>query len=59
MKLITLHVPESYLQALDQLVAEQFYASRAEAIRVAIHDLINTPAWRNRLLAESHGKEVS
>jgi len=40
-KLITLYLPEPYIKALDQLVNERFYPNRAEAIRVAIRDLIN------------------
>jgi len=40
MKLITLYLPEPYIKALDQLVNERFYPNRAEAIRVAIRDLI-------------------
>jgi len=40
MKLITLHVPEYYLKALDLLVKQKLYPSRAEAIRIAIRDLI-------------------
>ena len=46
LKLITLYVPETYLRALDQLVGERFYPNRAEAIRVAIRDLINDELWR-------------
>jgi len=46
LKLITLYVPETYLKALDQLVVERFYPNRAEAIRVAIRDLINDELWR-------------
>jgi len=46
LKLITLYVPETYLKALDQLVGERFYPNRAEAIRVAIRDLINDELWR-------------
>lgn len=46
LKLITLYVPETYLKALDQLVDERFYPNRAEAIRVAIRDLINDELWR-------------
>jgi Arc/MetJ-type ribon-helix-helix transcriptional regulator len=45
-KMITLYVPETYLKALDQLVGEKFYPNRAEAIRVAIRDLVNEEVWR-------------
>jgi len=41
MKLITLYLPEPYLEALDRLVDERYYPHRAEAIRVAVRDLIN------------------
>lgn len=46
MKLITLYLPEPYLKALDQLVAEHFYPSRAEAIRVSIRDLLSSELWK-------------
>ena len=46
MKLITVYLPESYLRALDELVEERYYPSRAEAIRVAIRDLLNKEFWR-------------
>ncbi len=45
-RLITLYVPETYLKALDQLVVERFYPNRAEAIRVAIRDLVNDELYR-------------
>ena len=45
MKMITLYLPETYIKALDQLVDERFYPNRAEAIRVAIRDLISTEVW--------------
>jgi len=48
MKLITLYLPETYIKALDQLVDERFYPNRAEAIRVAIRDLISAEAWRRK-----------
>lgn len=45
MRLITLYLPETYIKALDQLVDERFYPNRAEAIRVAIRDLISAEVW--------------
>jgi Arc/MetJ-type ribon-helix-helix transcriptional regulator len=48
MKLITLYLPEKYIQDLDQLVDERFYPNRAEAIRVAIRDMISTEVWRRK-----------
>ncbi|HVP26224.1 MAG TPA: ribbon-helix-helix domain-containing protein [Candidatus Bathyarchaeia archaeon] len=48
MKLITLYLPEAYIKLLDQLVNGRFYPNRAEAIRVAIRDLINEEVWRSK-----------
>jgi len=48
MKLITLYLPEAYIKLLDQLVDGRFYPNRAEAIRVAIRDLINEEVWRSK-----------
>ena len=42
MKLITVHVPEAYLSAIDQLISANAYPNRSEAIRVAIRDLLKT-----------------
>lgn len=40
MKMITVHIPERYLAALETLVDDGHFPSRSEAIRVAIRDLI-------------------
>ena len=40
MKLITVHIPEAYLNAIDQLISSDAYPNRSEAIRVAIRDLL-------------------
>jgi len=54
MKLITLHLPEPYIRALDRLVKEKFYPNRAEAIRVAVRDLLSVEAWgKKRPIATS------
>jgi antitoxin ParD1/3/4 len=45
MKLLTVHIPESYLETLDLLVSENIFPNRSEAIRIAIRDLI-----RNEML---------
>lgn len=46
MKLVTLYLPERYIKTLDQLVTEGFYPNRAEAIRFAIRDLLQSArAW--------------
>ena len=56
-KLITLYLPESYLKALDELVEKRYYPSRAEAIRVAIRDLLNREFWgRKEMEGEGRGQ---
>ena len=40
MKLITLYLPELYIKQLDELVDARFYPNRAEAIRLAIRDML-------------------
>jgi len=40
MKLITLYLPEPYIRALDGLVERKYYPNRAEAIRIAVRDLL-------------------
>lgn len=42
MHLITVHIPEAYLDGLDSLVTERVYPNRSEAIRVAVRDLLKT-----------------
>jgi len=42
MKPVTLNLPERYIRELDRLVKRGFYPSRAEAIRLAIRDLLLT-----------------
>lgn len=48
MKLINLYLPETYLNAIDQLVKEGFYPNRSEAIRIATRDLISAEVWRRK-----------
>jgi len=45
-KLITLYLPLPYIKALDRLCKEEKkYPNRAEAIRIAVRDLLNAEAW--------------
>jgi len=39
-KVVTVHLPEAYIEAIDQLVKRKLYPNRAEAIRMAIRDFI-------------------
>ena len=48
MKLITLHIPEIYLDDLEELVAKKYYPNRAEAIRIAVRDLLSDEVWSEK-----------
>jgi antitoxin ParD1/3/4 len=40
MKLITLNLPEAYIEGIEALVAAEIYPNRSETIRHAVRDLI-------------------
>jgi len=44
MKVVTVHLPEAYLDAIDELVRKKMYPNRAEVIRMAVRDLIRREA---------------
>ena len=48
MKLITIHLPEVYIKDLDELVEDNFYPNRAEAIRVAVRDMLVAELWEKK-----------
>ena len=48
LRLITVHLPEGYIEGLDELVDRGFYPSRSEAIRIAVRDLLKRELWRRR-----------
>ncbi len=45
MKLVTVYLPNEFLYGLDELVRQQKYPTRSEAIRVAIRDLLKDELW--------------
>jgi len=45
MKLVTVLLPEAYLEGLDELVRENMYPSRSSAIRAAVRDLLKRELW--------------
>ncbi len=45
MKLVTLHIPEQYVEGLERLVENNLYPNRSEAIRIAIRDLLKRELW--------------
>jgi antitoxin ParD1/3/4 len=51
MKLVTIILPESYLEGLHELVREGMYPSRSAAIRMAIRDMLKTELWKEKSLS--------
>ena len=48
MRLITIHLPEPYIKDLDALVKEDLYPNRAEAIRIAVRDMLISEIWEKK-----------
>ena len=44
-RLITVKMPELYLDGIDELVKRGRYASRSEAIRIAVRELLRRELW--------------
>jgi len=55
MKLIQVYVPQRDLEALEELVKRKLYPPRAEAIRLAVKDLID--AHEGKKLDAGHTPE--
>lgn len=51
MKMITVHLPEAYLEAIEELIRDRYYPSRSEVIRAAVRDLIKREIWERKLYA--------
>jgi len=45
MRLVTVKMPEAYVEAIDELVRKGRFTSRSEAIRVAIRELLRKELW--------------
>ena len=48
MKLVTVLLPEAYLEGLDELVRANMYPSRSNAIRTAVRDLLKEELWEKK-----------
>lgn len=49
LRVLTVHLPEAYINGLDQLVNLRFYPSRSEVIRVAVRDLLKRELWSRQI----------
>ncbi len=45
MKLVTVLLPEAYLEGLDELVRANMYPSRSSVIRSSVRDLLKKELW--------------
>jgi Arc/MetJ-type ribon-helix-helix transcriptional regulator len=45
LKLVTVLLPEAYLEGLDELVRANMYPSRSSAIRSAVRDMLKKELW--------------
>lgn len=45
MRLITVKMPEIYVNGIDELVKAGRYSSRSEAIRIAVRELLKRELW--------------
>jgi Arc/MetJ-type ribon-helix-helix transcriptional regulator len=45
MRLLTVNVPEGFLEGLEELVRQKRYPNKSEIIRVAIRDLLRDELW--------------
>lgn len=45
LKILTVHLPDAYIDGLNRLVELKFYPNRSEAIRVAIRDFLRRELW--------------
>lgn len=50
MKLVTVHLPEAYVNGLEKLVEMKHYPNKSEAIRVAIRDLLKRELWERQAI---------
>ncbi|TFF85377.1 MAG: ribbon-helix-helix protein, CopG family [Promethearchaeota archaeon] len=52
MQLITLHLPQTYLSDIEELVKDRIYPNRSELIRVAVRDLLKSELWNRKTKEE-------
>ncbi|MEM4535314.1 MAG: ribbon-helix-helix domain-containing protein [Desulfurococcaceae archaeon] len=48
MRIVSVKLPEAYIEAIDELVRMGIYTSRSEAIRAAIREMIKRELWSSK-----------
>ncbi len=46
MRVVTICLPESYVEGMDALIKKDMYPSRSEVIRMAIRDMLVAELWK-------------
>jgi antitoxin ParD1/3/4 len=57
MKMLTVFIPEKYLEYLDLMVLEDCFPNRSEAIRIAIRDLIRNEKILKNIIDKKKEKQ--
>ena len=52
MKVVTICMPESYVDGVDELIQQGMYPNRSEVIRIAIRDLLVEELWGQNTRSE-------
>jgi Arc/MetJ-type ribon-helix-helix transcriptional regulator len=47
MRVVTICLPESYVEGMDALIKKDMYPSRSEVIRIAIRDMLVAELWKD------------
>lgn len=55
--MLSVFIPESYIESLDILVADEIFPNRSEAIRSAIRDLIRNEMLLKDAIAKRKNKK--
>ena len=54
MRVVTVKMPEAYVEAIDELVKMGRYTSRSEAIRAAVRELLRRELWIKEMYDEDN-----
>ncbi len=53
MRVVTICLPETYVEGVDELIGQNKYPNRSEVIRIAIRDLLVDELWGERKQSNS------
>lgn len=59
MKTISVNIPKTFVNGLEELVKRDLYANRSEAIRVAVRDLLKRELFDAELILNREEQSVT